>query len=45
MKINNEIYEEHGHEWWAEDAGFDISSLRYGVNPVRYGYFKKNCVT
>lgn len=41
MKINNEIYEEHGHEWWAEDAGFDISSLRYCVNPVRYGYFKK----
>jgi 2-polyprenyl-6-hydroxyphenyl methylase/3-demethylubiquinone-9 3-methyltransferase len=41
MKINNEIYETCGHDWWAEDAAFDISSLRYCLNPVRYGYFKR----
>jgi 2-polyprenyl-6-hydroxyphenyl methylase / 3-demethylubiquinone-9 3-methyltransferase len=38
--INNEIYETRGHDWWAEDAGFNFSSLRYCVNPVRYGYFR-----
>lgn len=41
MRINNEIYQAHGHEWWSEDASFDISSLRYCMNPVRYGYFKR----
>lgn len=40
-KVNNEIYEEHGDTWWDEDAEFGFSSLRYCVNPVRYGYFKK----
>ncbi len=40
-KINNEIYEDQGHTWWTEDAGCDVSSLRYCVNPVRYSYFKK----
>jgi 2-polyprenyl-6-hydroxyphenyl methylase / 3-demethylubiquinone-9 3-methyltransferase len=42
MKVNNEIYEKHGHKWWDDDAGFELSSLRYCVNPVRYGYFKRN---
>jgi 2-polyprenyl-6-hydroxyphenyl methylase/3-demethylubiquinone-9 3-methyltransferase len=41
MQINNDIYQTHGHVWWAEDAGFDVSSLRYCMNPVRYGYFKR----
>lgn len=41
MKINNEIYQTRGHDWWTEDASFDISSLRYCMNPVRYGYFKR----
>jgi len=41
MPINNEIYEIYGHGWWAEDAAFDFSSLRYCVNPVRYGFFKR----
>lgn len=40
MQINNEIYQRHGHDWWSEDASFEISSLRYCMNPVRYGYFK-----
>jgi 2-polyprenyl-6-hydroxyphenyl methylase / 3-demethylubiquinone-9 3-methyltransferase len=41
MQINNDIYQTYGHDWWAEDAAFDISSLRYCMNPVRYGYFKR----
>lgn len=41
MNINNEIYETYGDGWWAEDAVFDHSSLRYCVNPVRYGFFKR----
>jgi 2-polyprenyl-6-hydroxyphenyl methylase / 3-demethylubiquinone-9 3-methyltransferase len=41
MQVNNEIYQTYGHGWWAEDAAFGFSSLRYCVNPVRYGYFKR----
>jgi 2-polyprenyl-6-hydroxyphenyl methylase / 3-demethylubiquinone-9 3-methyltransferase len=41
MQINNDIYQTYGHDWWAEDAGFDILSLRYCMNPVRYGYFRR----
>ena len=41
MQINNDIYQTYGHDWWAEDAAFDIYSLRYCMNPVRYGYFKR----
>ncbi|MBI5593977.1 MAG: 3-demethylubiquinone-9 3-O-methyltransferase [Deltaproteobacteria bacterium] len=41
MQINNDIYQTYGHDWWAEDAVFDICSLRYCMNPVRYGYFKR----
>jgi len=41
VKIDNEIYELHGDTWWDEDAEFGFSSLRYVVNPVRYGYFRK----
>jgi 2-polyprenyl-6-hydroxyphenyl methylase/3-demethylubiquinone-9 3-methyltransferase len=40
MQVNNEIYQTYGHDWWSEDAAFDISALRYCMNPVRYGYFK-----
>jgi len=41
MRINNDIYQTYGHDWWADDAAFDISSLRYCMNPVRYGYIKR----
>lgn len=41
MQINNEIYRTYGHDWWSEDASFDILSLRYCMNPVRYDYFKR----
>jgi 2-polyprenyl-6-hydroxyphenyl methylase/3-demethylubiquinone-9 3-methyltransferase len=40
-KVNNEFYETYGDTWWDEDAEFGFSSLRYCVNPVRYGYFRK----
>jgi len=41
VRINNEIYQTRGHEWWSEDASFDVLSLRYCMNPVRYGYFRR----
>ena len=41
MEVNNAIYETLGHTWWREDGGFEVSSLRYCINPVRYGYFKE----
>ena len=40
-KVDNEIYEIYGDTWWNDDAEFGLSSLRYCVNPVRYGYFKR----
>lgn len=40
MQVNNEIYQTLGQDWWSEDASFEILSLRYCMNPVRYGYFK-----
>ena len=41
MEVNNEIYETLGHLWWSEDAGFELTSLRFCMNPVRYGYFQR----
>lgn len=41
MPIDNQFYEIYGDNWWAEDAPFGLTSLRYCVNPVRYGYFKR----
>lgn len=41
MQVNNEIYQTYGNDWWSEDASFGALSLRYCMNPVRYGYFKR----
>lgn len=41
MEVDNTIYETFGHNWWADDAGFEITSLRYCLNPLRHGYFKR----
>lgn len=41
MEVNNTIYETLGHLWWNEDAGFELASLRFCMNPVRYGYFQR----
>jgi len=42
MEVNNAIYENLGHTWWDSDAGFEVSSLRYCLNPLRYSFFKRN---
>lgn len=41
MEVNNTIYETLGHLWWSDDAGLELTSLRYCMNPLRYGYFKR----
>jgi len=41
MEVNNTVYETSGHRWWDEDAGFEMTSLRYCLNPVRYAYFQR----
>jgi len=41
MKVNNTIYETLGHQWWSDDAGFELTSLRFCMNPVRYRYFQR----
>ena len=39
-KVNNDIYRHMGHAWWDEDVGA-FSSIRFTVNPVRFGYFRR----
>jgi len=41
MKISSEFYETLGRLWWSDDAGFDFTSLRYSVNPLRCAYFER----
>jgi 2-polyprenyl-6-hydroxyphenyl methylase / 3-demethylubiquinone-9 3-methyltransferase len=41
VEVNNAMYETLGHMWWSEDAGFELTSLRFCMNPVRYGYFRR----
>jgi len=40
VKINNEIYNERGDRWWDSACG-EFASIRFIVNPVRFGYFMK----
>jgi 2-polyprenyl-6-hydroxyphenyl methylase/3-demethylubiquinone-9 3-methyltransferase len=40
-QVNNEVYRSSGHTWWDEDSS--AASLRYMVNPVRFGYFRRIC--
>ena len=39
-KVNNDIYRRMGHAWWDDDVG-EFSSIRFTVNPVRFGYFQR----
>jgi len=39
-KVNNDIYRHMGHAWWDDDVGA-FSSIRFMVNPVRFGYFQR----
>jgi 2-polyprenyl-6-hydroxyphenyl methylase / 3-demethylubiquinone-9 3-methyltransferase len=38
--VNNDLYRSLGHAWWDDDVG-EFSTLRFFVNPVRFGYFKR----
>jgi 2-polyprenyl-6-hydroxyphenyl methylase/3-demethylubiquinone-9 3-methyltransferase len=38
--VDNDIYRRRGHAWWDEAEGM-FASIRYFVNPVRFGYFKR----
>lgn len=37
--VNSTMYDALGPQWWDERAGFEVTSLRYCLNPVRYEYF------
>jgi 2-polyprenyl-6-hydroxyphenyl methylase / 3-demethylubiquinone-9 3-methyltransferase len=38
--VNNDLYRQLGHAWWDDNVG-EFSTLRFFVNPVRFGYFKR----
>lgn len=38
--VNNAIYRDMGHAWWDDDVGM-FSTIRFFVNPVRFGYFRR----
>jgi 2-polyprenyl-6-hydroxyphenyl methylase/3-demethylubiquinone-9 3-methyltransferase len=40
QEVNNDIYRRLGHAWWDDDVG-EFSTLRFWINPVRFGYFKR----
>jgi 2-polyprenyl-6-hydroxyphenyl methylase / 3-demethylubiquinone-9 3-methyltransferase len=40
QKVNNDIYRSLGNAWWDDDVG-EFSTLRFWINPVRLGYFKR----
>ncbi len=39
-RVNNDIYRSMGHAWWDDDVG-EFSTLRFWINPVRFGYFAR----
>jgi 2-polyprenyl-6-hydroxyphenyl methylase/3-demethylubiquinone-9 3-methyltransferase len=39
-QVNNELYRQQGHAWWDDDVGM-FSTIRFFVNPVRFGYFQR----
>ena len=39
-KVDNDIYRSLGHAWWDDDVG-EFSTIRFWINPVRFGYFKR----
>jgi 2-polyprenyl-6-hydroxyphenyl methylase / 3-demethylubiquinone-9 3-methyltransferase len=40
QSVNNDIYRRLGHAWWDDDIG-EFSTLRFWINPVRFGYFAR----
>jgi 2-polyprenyl-6-hydroxyphenyl methylase / 3-demethylubiquinone-9 3-methyltransferase len=39
-QVDNDLYRRLGREWWNEDVG-EFSTIRFFVNPVRFGYFER----
>jgi 2-polyprenyl-6-hydroxyphenyl methylase/3-demethylubiquinone-9 3-methyltransferase len=39
-EVNNELYRRLGHAWWDDDVG-EFSTIRFFVNPVRFGFFTR----
>ena len=39
-RVDNDLYRRLGREWWNEDVG-EFSTIRFFVNPVRFGYFRR----
>jgi 2-polyprenyl-6-hydroxyphenyl methylase / 3-demethylubiquinone-9 3-methyltransferase len=39
-RVNNDIYRSLGYAWWDDDVG-EFSTLRFWINPVRFGYFRR----
>ena len=38
--VNNDVYRRMGHAWWDDDVGV-FSTIRFFMNPVRFGYFER----
>jgi 2-polyprenyl-6-hydroxyphenyl methylase / 3-demethylubiquinone-9 3-methyltransferase len=39
-RVNNDVYRRLGHAWWDDDVG-EFSTIRFFMNPVRSGYFRR----
>jgi 2-polyprenyl-6-hydroxyphenyl methylase / 3-demethylubiquinone-9 3-methyltransferase len=39
-RVNNDVYRHLGHAWWDDDVGV-FSTIRFFMNPVRFGYFAR----
>jgi 2-polyprenyl-6-hydroxyphenyl methylase / 3-demethylubiquinone-9 3-methyltransferase len=39
-QVDNDLYRRKGDAWWDDDCG-EFSTIRFFVNPVRYGYFRR----
>jgi 2-polyprenyl-6-hydroxyphenyl methylase / 3-demethylubiquinone-9 3-methyltransferase len=39
-RVNNDVYRRLGHAWWDDDVG-EFSTIRFFMNPVRFGYFER----
>jgi 2-polyprenyl-6-hydroxyphenyl methylase/3-demethylubiquinone-9 3-methyltransferase len=40
QKVDNDIYRRLGHAWWDDNVG-EFSTIRFWINPVRFGYFER----
>lgn len=40
QKVDNDLYRRLGHAWWDDDVG-QFSTIRFWINPVRFGYFMR----